>query len=106
MHFSIALWLSLFTLTQSFEFPLKCTNGVMSTPSYNKPEAVSTACSNNTIHGHPSLVLDVLLDFRKYCEWNSFIYDAEVPANVSDAKDVYVGSTYTQRTDSESWMGY
>jgi hypothetical protein len=92
MHFPKLLLLYLSAITEAFELTLECTDGIMSTPTYNTAGAIFTACANNTINGAPSLVFDILLDFRKYHKWNTFIYDAEVPANVTDAKDVYVGS--------------
>ena len=66
----------------------------MTTPTYGTIGAVFTVCANNTIHGSPFLIYEVLIDFPKYGEWDSFVYAVDLPANVTFTRDIYVGSEF------------
>lgn len=85
-------------LVRGLDLPLDCSDGIMTTPTYGTTGAVFTACSNNTIHRPPSLIYEVLIDFPKYGEWNTFVYAVDLPANVTSARDVYVGMPMTFHT--------
>jgi uncharacterized membrane protein len=86
--------LSLLAIHQAaaFTLPHVCSDGIMETPTLGTKNAIFTVCSNNTIEGPPSFLYEVLIDFPKYPEWNSFVYKVDVPDNVTSAKDVYIGS--------------
>ncbi|KAL2071898.1 hypothetical protein VTL71DRAFT_13133 [Oculimacula yallundae] len=70
----------------------------MATPKFGTTGALFTVCAQTSIHGTKSAIYDVLLDFPLYHEWNTFVYDVEVPANVSSADDVYVGMSMELHT--------
>ena len=71
---------------------------IMSTPKYGTEGAIFTVCAQTSIGGSESAIYDVLLDFPRYHEWNTFVYDVDVPANVTSAKDVYIGMPMTLYT--------
>ncbi|CZT11630.1 uncharacterized protein RAG0_15703 [Rhynchosporium agropyri] len=79
----------------------KCaaTDEIMSTPSFGTKGAVLTVCAQSTIQGSPSEIYNVLIDFPRYHEWNTFVYEVQdLPSNVTSAEDVYVGMPMTFRT--------
>lgn len=71
---------------------------LMATPKYGTEGAVFTVCAQISIHGSESTIYDVLLDFPRYHEWNTFVIDVNVPSNVSSADDVYLGMPMTLHT--------
>jgi len=70
--------------------PLQCTTGIMATPRFGTTNAVFTVCSNLTIPATPSLIYNVLADFPRYHEWNSFVYDIDLPTGVETVDDIFV----------------
>ncbi|KAG4443655.1 hypothetical protein IFR05_000841 [Cadophora sp. M221] len=74
------------------------TGTIMATPKFGTKGAVFTVCAQTSIRGSESTLYDVLLDFPRYHEWNTFVYDVDVPANVTSAKDVYLDMPMTLHT--------
>lgn len=68
-----------------------CNGGILSTPTYRLDGAVFTVCASVEICGSVREVSNTILDFRRYEEWNTFIYDAEVPDNVATPAGVAPG---------------
>jgi hypothetical protein len=68
-----------------------CNGGILSTPTYGLDGAVFTVCASVEICGSVKEVSDTILNFRKYEEWNTFIYDADVPDDVATPHDVAPG---------------
>jgi hypothetical protein len=87
--------------SKAYDLPLNCApnNVTMSTPTYGLEGALFTVCAQNIIHSSPPPIYDVLIDFPRYPAWNTFVYLVDLPANVSSAKDVYVGMLSTFHTD-------
>ncbi|KAH7350542.1 hypothetical protein BKA65DRAFT_498516 [Rhexocercosporidium sp. MPI-PUGE-AT-0058] len=71
---------------------------IMATPKFGTKGAVFTVCAQTSIRGSISTLYDALLDFPRYKEWNTFVYDVDVPANVTSPKDVYLGMPMTLHT--------
>ncbi|KAH8594564.1 hypothetical protein B0O99DRAFT_687786 [Bisporella sp. PMI_857] len=63
----------------------------MTTPSFNLTGAVFTVCATAFITAPPLLIYDVLIDFTRYHEWNSFVYAVDVPEGVTGPRSVWVG---------------
>ncbi|EEQ35347.1 hypothetical protein McanMca71_004784 [Microsporum canis] len=69
-----------------------CTDvGLYSTPTYGLVDAVFSVCASITIKGTTKQVCDAILDFRRYSEWNTFVYNAIPPAGVDSPAQVRVG---------------
>ena len=68
-----------------------CSGGILSTPTYGLDGAVFTVCASVEICGSVREVSNTILDFRKYEEWNTFVYDADVPDNVATPAGVAPG---------------
>lgn len=72
---------------------------LMMTPTYGTNNSVFTICAQLTIDGSLSTVYDVVQDFPRYSQWNSFVFNVDLTSgNVSSAKDVYVGMPMTLHT--------
>jgi hypothetical protein len=87
---TLALFITCSSSTK-FDLPLQCTNGIMTTPTYNMTDAVFTVCANITIPSPALPIYNTLLDFSYYHLWNSFVYNVSLPPNVTTPQDVYVG---------------
>ncbi|ERF69697.1 hypothetical protein EPUS_03689 [Endocarpon pusillum Z07020] len=68
-----------------------CNGGILSTPTYGLDGAVFTVCASVEICASVREVSNTILDFRRYEEWNTFIYDADVPDNVDTPAGVAPG---------------
>ncbi|KAK0108043.1 hypothetical protein ONS95_002868 [Cadophora gregata] len=71
---------------------------IMPTPKYGTQGAVFTVCAQTSIRGTASTIYNALLEFPRYHEWNTFVYDVKVPATVTSAQDVYIGMPMTFHT--------
>ncbi|RWA08969.1 hypothetical protein EKO27_g6124 [Xylaria grammica] len=74
---------------------LSCPSSSLSTlitPTYGQSGALFTVCSSITINAPPTTVRDVVIGFRSYHVWNSFVVSVSVPSNVTETpQDDYVG---------------
>lgn len=66
-----------------------CNGSILPTPTYGLRDAVFTVCGESTIQGSISQVSNVILNFRKYYEWNTFITNASLPDHVCTPDCVY-----------------
>ncbi|KAI0551084.1 hypothetical protein F4679DRAFT_179456 [Xylaria curta] len=74
---------------------LACPSSSLSTlitPTYGEKGALFTVCSSIVINAPVSLIRNVILDFKSYGSWNSFVVSVSLPSNVTEtpAHD-YVG---------------
>jgi hypothetical protein len=74
---------------------INCARGLLFTPTYGLKDAVFSVCAYIDIKGTPEQLFSTILDFRRYNEWNTFVYNAEVLENVTSASDVYLGMPVT-----------
>ena len=95
---TLLLFIATLTTTLSQSLPLQCTAAIMTTPRFGTTNAVFTACFNLTIPSTPSPIYNILADFPRYHEWNSFVYDIDLPAGVETVDDVYVEMPMTFHT--------
>jgi len=72
-----------------------CNGGILSTPTYGLDGAVFSFCASIEINAPVQDVSNTILNFRNYKEWNTFIYDADVPANIDTPDDVEPGLAVT-----------
>ena len=86
----LLLFTAMVSTTLSQPLPVSCTESIMTTPRFGTANAVFTACFNLTIPATPSPLYNILADFPRYHEWNSFVYDVDLPAGVESVEDVYV----------------
>ncbi|KAI0427310.1 hypothetical protein F5Y09DRAFT_35434 [Xylaria sp. FL1042] len=64
----------------------------LTTPTYGTRGAVFTICSSIDINATAAIIRDVVLDFKSYSLWNSFVVSVSVPSNVTDTpQDLYTG---------------
>ncbi|KAK5630992.1 hypothetical protein RRF57_006707 [Xylaria bambusicola] len=74
---------------------LSCPSSILSTlttPTYGDKGAVFTICSSMDIEAPVNVIRDVVLDFKSYHLWNSFVVSVSVPPNVAETpQDLYVG---------------
>ncbi|KAF2971889.1 hypothetical protein GQX73_g1724 [Xylaria multiplex] len=81
---------------------LSCPSSGLSTlitPTYGKDGAVFTVCSSITINAPATTIRDVVIDFKSYYLWNSFVVSVSVPSNVTKTpRDDYVGMPMTFTT--------
>ncbi|KAI0865126.1 hypothetical protein F4860DRAFT_345306 [Xylaria cubensis] len=74
---------------------LACPSSSLSTlitPTYGEKGALFTVCSSININAPVSLVRDVILDFKSYSSWNSFVVSVSLPSNVTETPEHdYVG---------------
>lgn len=94
----VLLCFAMLTIAYSQALPLECTGDIMTTPRFGTANAVFTACSNLTIPSSPSTLYNVLADFPRYHEWNSFVYDVDLPVGVETVNDLYVDMPMTFHT--------
>ena len=94
----LVLFLSLVSAYPVSYNNLNCSGSIYPTPTYGLDGAVFSVCATNDIHGTFQQVYYTLLDFRHYKQWNTFVYEAEVPDNVTSAASVYVGMPMTFHT--------
>ncbi|TGJ88122.1 hypothetical protein E0Z10_g619 [Xylaria hypoxylon] len=74
---------------------LSCPSSGLSTlmtPTYGEAGAVFTVCSSITINAPMAIVRNMVIDFKSYHLWNSFVVSVSVPSNVTETpQDNYVG---------------
>ncbi|KAI0525506.1 hypothetical protein F5B22DRAFT_658340 [Xylaria bambusicola] len=74
---------------------LSCPSSILSTlttPTYGDKGAIFTVCSSIDIEAPVTVIRDVVLDFKSYHLWNSFVVSVSVPPNVAETpQDLYVG---------------
>ncbi|KAI1305744.1 hypothetical protein F5Y03DRAFT_150847 [Xylaria venustula] len=64
----------------------------LTTPTYGTSGSVFTVCSSIDINASPIIIREVVLDFKAYYLWNSFVISVSVPENVTETpQDIYVG---------------
>ncbi|KAI0977082.1 hypothetical protein F4678DRAFT_477191 [Xylaria arbuscula] len=64
----------------------------LTTPTYGTSGSVFTVCSSIDIYASPIIIREVVLDFKSYHLWNSFVISVSVPENVTETpQDLYVG---------------
>lgn len=74
---------------QSLYNTIVCNGSILPTPTYGLADAVFTVCGESTIQGSVSQVSNVILNFRRYYEWNTFITKASLPDHVCTPDCVY-----------------
>ncbi|GKT49576.1 uncharacterized protein ColSpa_09757 [Colletotrichum spaethianum] len=70
--------------------PLRCSDGLLATPSYNLTRALFTVCAEVIIDAPIQAIYDTVIDFGRYSEWNTFVVEAVPPPNVQGPEDVYL----------------
>ncbi|GKT65739.1 hypothetical protein ColTof4_03496 [Colletotrichum tofieldiae] len=69
---------------------LRCSDGLLPTPSYNLTRALFTVCTEETINAPIQAIYDTVIDFRRYSEWNTFVVEAVPPPTVQGPEDAYL----------------
>ncbi|KAF2178170.1 hypothetical protein K469DRAFT_600410 [Zopfia rhizophila CBS 207.26] len=66
-------------------------SGLISTPTYGLKDANFSICATIHIKAPVHKVCNVILDFHRYKDWNTFVYDAIPPDGVDGPEDVRLG---------------
>ncbi|WYZ35763.1 hypothetical protein EsH8_X_000410 [Colletotrichum jinshuiense] len=69
----------------------RCSDGLLSTPSFQLTGALFTVCAEAVINAPIGKIYEALIDFRRYSTWNTFVVEAVPPPGVLGPGDVYVG---------------
>ncbi|TQN69586.1 hypothetical protein CSHISOI_05909 [Colletotrichum shisoi] len=70
---------------------LRCSGGVLPTPTYNLTRALFTVCAEDILDVPIQAIYDTLIDFGRYSEWNTFVVNAVPPPGFQGPDDVYHG---------------
>ncbi|KAJ3578157.1 hypothetical protein NPX13_g2410 [Xylaria arbuscula] len=71
----------------------------LTTPTYGDSGALFTVCSSINVAAPATAVRDVVLDFKSYHLWNSFVVSVSVSSDVTGTpQDLYVGTPMTFTT--------